>query len=120
EVPVPVAAPSKPQSHIIPAWEVDRFLWPALCEKLLRDEHSYFVQAGGKIAAAVKDGLTSLAITGSRRGEGRTTLALCLARSAAAAGLKVALSVPILPGPSLRAHSAPKLPPVWTTPHFAK
>ena len=77
--------------QLVPAWEVDRFLWPALCDKLLRDEQSYFSQAGGKIASAVKDGLKSLAITGSRRGEGRTTLALCLARSAAQAGLKVAL-----------------------------
>ena len=92
------AAPAKsitPAPHhfqpLIPAWEVDRFLWPALCEKLLHDEQSYFAQAGSKIASAVRDGLKSLAITGSRRGEGRTTLALCLARSAAQAGLKVAL-----------------------------
>ncbi|MGI8982493.1 MAG: AAA family ATPase [Pirellulaceae bacterium] len=92
------AAPVKPiiptPQHfqpMVPAWEVDRFLWPALCEKLLRDEKSYFAQAGGKIASAVRDGLKSLAITGSRRGEGRTTLALCLARSAAKAGLKVVL-----------------------------
>lgn len=76
---------------LVPAWEVDRFLWPALCEKLLGDGQSYFAQAGGKIASAVRDGLKSLAITGSRRGEGRTTLALCLARSAAQAGLNVAL-----------------------------
>ncbi len=77
--------------QLVPAWEVDRFHWPALCDKLLRDEQSYFAQAGEKIVAAVRDGLRSLAITGSRRGEGRTTLALCLARSAASAGLKVAL-----------------------------
>jgi Mrp family chromosome partitioning ATPase len=81
----------KPVQQLVPAWEVDRFLWPALCDKLLRDERSYFAQAGGKIVSAVKDGLKSLAITGSRRGEGRTTLALCLARTAAKAGLKVAL-----------------------------
>lgn len=92
------AAPVKPITPVpqhfqpmVPAWEVDRFLWPALCEKLLRDEQSYFAQAGSKIASAVRDGLKSLAITGSRRGEGRTTLALCLARSAAKAGLKVVL-----------------------------
>jgi len=92
------AAPAKtatPAPHLsqplVPAWEVDRFLWPALCEKLLSDDHSYFAQAGSKIVSAVRDGLKSLAITGSRRGEGRTTLALCLARSAAKAGLKVAL-----------------------------
>lgn len=85
-------APS-PRSSIslTPAWEVDHFLWPALCQKLLSDDQSYFAQAGGKIAAAVRDGLHAIAITGSRRGEGRTTLAICIARSAAKTGLKVAL-----------------------------
>jgi Mrp family chromosome partitioning ATPase len=87
---IPALAPNHVQ-QLVPAWEVDRFYWPALCDKLLRDEHSYFAQAGSKIVSAVKDGLKSLAITGSRRGEGRTTLALCLARSAAKAGLKVVL-----------------------------
>ena len=92
EVPPAVAASALHVPRpLIPAWEVDHFVWPALCEKLLRDEQSYFAQAGGKIASAVRDGLRALAITGSRRGEGRTTLALCLARSAAKAGLKVAL-----------------------------
>ncbi|MCE9529251.1 MAG: AAA family ATPase, partial [Planctomycetales bacterium] len=87
---MPTPAPQLSQP-LVPAWEVDRFLWPGLCEKLLSDDHSYFAQAGSKIVSAVRDGLKSLAITGSRRGEGRTTLALCLARSAAKAGLKVAL-----------------------------
>jgi Mrp family chromosome partitioning ATPase len=98
EPPQTEAAPPKaitpaphPVQQLVPAWEVDCFLWPALCDKLLRDEQSYFAQAGAKIASAVRDGLKSLAITGSRRGEGRTTLALCLARSAAKAGLKVCL-----------------------------
>jgi Mrp family chromosome partitioning ATPase len=41
--------------------------------------------------AAVQDGLRVLAITGTRRGEGRSTLALCLARAAARAGIEVAV-----------------------------
>jgi Mrp family chromosome partitioning ATPase len=75
----------------IPVWEVDRFHWPRTCEKLLADEQGYLAGAGDKLVAAVRDGLKTLAITGSRRGEGRTTLALCLARVAARAGLQVAV-----------------------------
>jgi Mrp family chromosome partitioning ATPase len=74
----------------VPVWEVDRFLWPVTCEKLLQDE-AYFAEAGEKLLAATRDGLKSLAITGSRRGEGRSTMALSLARSAARVGLSVAV-----------------------------
>jgi Mrp family chromosome partitioning ATPase len=74
-----------------PLWEVDRFHWPRTCEKLFADEQGYLSQAGDKLVAAVQDGLRVLAITGTRRGEGRTTLALCLARAAAQAGIQVAV-----------------------------
>jgi Mrp family chromosome partitioning ATPase len=74
-----------------PLWEVDRFHWPRTCEKLFADEQGYLSQAGNKLQAAVQDGLRVLAITGTRRGEGRTTLALCLARAAAQAGIQVAV-----------------------------
>jgi Mrp family chromosome partitioning ATPase len=74
-----------------PLWELDRFQWPKTCQRLFADEHSYLAHAGGKLLAAVQDGLKVLAITGSRRGEGRSTLALCLARSAAQAGIQVAV-----------------------------
>jgi Mrp family chromosome partitioning ATPase len=84
------AAPEAP-ARAVPLWEVDRFQWPRTCEKLLSDENGYFAQAGEKLLAAVQDGLRVLAITGSRRGEGRTTIALCLARAAAAAGVQVAV-----------------------------
>ncbi len=84
------ATPSTLKKPCVPVWEVDRFLWPVTCEKLLQDE-SYFAEAGEKLLAATRDGLKSLAITGSRRGEGRSTMALSLARSAAKAGLSVAV-----------------------------
>jgi Mrp family chromosome partitioning ATPase len=72
-------------------WEVDRFHWPRTCEKLFNDEHGYLTRAGDKLLAAVQDGLRVLAVTGSRRGEGRSTLALCLARAAARAGIQTAV-----------------------------
>jgi Mrp family chromosome partitioning ATPase len=75
----------------VPLWEVDHFLWPETCERLVHDDQSYFSQAGDKLQAALRDGLKTLAITGSRRGEGRSTLALCLARAAARAGVQVAV-----------------------------
>lgn len=81
-----VAAEAQP-----PVWEVDRFHWPRTCQKLLTDEEGYLAHAGEKLVAAVRDGMRVLAITGSRRGEGRSTLALCLARVAAQAGLNVVL-----------------------------
>ena len=85
------AAAATAHQPLVPMWEVDRFQWPSICDRLMKDEQSYFAQAGGKLVAAAKDGLKTLGITGSRRGEGRTTLALCLARSAAQAGLNVAM-----------------------------
>jgi Mrp family chromosome partitioning ATPase len=75
----------------IPVWEVDRFQWPVTVERLLTDKQGYFAQASGRLLAAVQGGLKLLAITGSRRGEGRTTLALCIARAAAKAGIQVAV-----------------------------
>lgn len=84
--PPPSAAPARP-----PVWEVDRFHWPRTCQKLLADEDGSLAEAGEKLVAAVRDGMRVLAITGTRRGEGRSTLALCLARVAAGAGLNVVL-----------------------------
>jgi len=99
--PSPATAPSgAPQAAIlsppstkfaVPQWEVDAFQWPRTCQKLMADEHGYLARAGDKLLAAAQDGLRVLAISGSRRGEGRTTLALCLARSAANAGLQTAI-----------------------------
>jgi Mrp family chromosome partitioning ATPase len=88
--PEPVAA-TIPKRPYVPLWEVDRFTWPALCDKLMHDPSGYFASASNKLLNVVRGGLKVLGITGSRRGEGRTTLALCLARAAAQAGIHVAL-----------------------------
>lgn len=84
-------APTMPKRPYIPLWEVDRFTWPAICDKLTNDPSGYFATASNKLLSVVRGGLKVLGITGSRRGEGRTTLALCLARAAAQAGIHVAL-----------------------------
>jgi Mrp family chromosome partitioning ATPase len=77
-------------TEISPFWEVDQFLYPAVCDRLV-SEYRYFAQAGEKMKLAAAAGVKVLAITGLGRDEGRTTLAICLARSAASAGLKVGL-----------------------------
>ena len=90
--PAPVAAPApSPLGLVQPAWEVDRFQWPDHCKQLLSTENEYLADVGQRLTNAARDGLNILAITSTRRGEGRTTLALCLARAAAKAGVKVAL-----------------------------
>jgi Mrp family chromosome partitioning ATPase len=82
---------AKPSGALQPAWEVDRFQWPEHCKQLLSGESQFLADVGKRLASAAKDGLNILAITSTRRGEGRTTLALCLAKAAAEAGVKVAL-----------------------------
>jgi len=85
------ATTTVPKRPYVPLWEVDRLTWPPLCEKLMHDQSGYFANASNKLLSVVRGGLKVLGITGSRRGEGRTTLALCLARAAAQAGIHVAL-----------------------------
>jgi len=71
-------------------WEVDRFLYPEMSDRLLQ-QYAYFQQAGEKLKQASAAGLKVLAITGIGRDEGRSTLAICLARAAAKSGLRVGL-----------------------------
>ena len=84
-------AAGPPAAECVPLWEVDELQWPTTVERLVSDKTGYFAHASGRLLAAVRDGLRTLAISGSRRGEGRTTLALALARAAAKAGIQVAV-----------------------------
>ncbi len=84
------AEPGVPE-RFTPAWEVDAFRWPDLCKRLDEASGRKLTQSGAELYMAVQDGLKVIAITSFGRQEGRTTLALSLARSAAAAGCRVAL-----------------------------
>lgn len=84
-----------------PAWEVDRLLWPADADQLYESESEYFRHAGEKLRDASQEGLRVLGISSSHDGEGCTTLAICLARAAAASGAKVALLDANLRSPQL-------------------
>ena len=84
----PIAETVRAELEVL--WEVDRYLFPAMTDRLLRS-YAYFSQAGEKLQQAAAAGLKTLAITGIGRGEGRTTLAICLARAAAKSGMRVGL-----------------------------
>ncbi len=75
----------------VPAWEVDAFRWPEICKQLDDVTDGRLTQSGDELFVATQDGLRVLAVTSTDRLEGRTTLALSLARTAARAGTRVAL-----------------------------
>lgn len=83
------APPNLPK--ITPAWEVDSLLWPRTCDQLLASEKPYFEEAAGRLLEASRQGMRTLAICESRRGEGCSTVALCIAKSAAATGLRIGI-----------------------------
>ncbi len=74
-----------------PAWEVDAFHWPEIAARLDVASGQKLTQSGDELHVATQDGLKVIAIVSTRREEGRSTLSLALARSAAAAGSRVAL-----------------------------
>lgn len=71
--------------------QVDRFEWPAICISLIEQAESAF----DTLAEALWNGGAGvrklLAVTGYRRGAGRTTVLLTTARALAARGARVAL-----------------------------
>ncbi len=84
------AAPGTPAAPR-PAMEIDAARWPATCEQLLSRHADRFARLVEHLRGEIASGVRTLAITGMHRREGRTTLALCLARQLAAANIKLAL-----------------------------
>jgi len=96
-----------------PDWEVDRFVWPDICDQLLEVESRYFGHVGQRLKTATEQGSHVVMISGSRRGEGRTSLALCLARCAAEAGVKVAIVDADFQNPQLGIRLGMETPCCW-------
>jgi Mrp family chromosome partitioning ATPase len=99
EAPPAPASEPLPSAALTPAWEVDRIVWPIMADQLLSD-------IGDQLQAAISvfrrsPAAPMVAISGHQREEGRTTLAICLARKAAEAGLRVALVDADFTAPSL-------------------
>lgn len=102
-----------PNRQFAPDWEVDRFVWPAICERLLESESRYFRHVGDRLHAATEGDHHVLLVSGSRRGEGRSTLALCLARCASEAGAKVAVLDADVSNPQLGVRLGMETPCSW-------
>jgi Mrp family chromosome partitioning ATPase len=82
-LPLPVA--------FTPSWEVDRFGWPDVLKQIENSDAAAFAAISKHLRMANQDGLKVIAVTSGERGVGRSTVAMHLARCAAASGLKVAL-----------------------------
>lgn len=74
-----------------PVWEVDSFQWPDICLELLEQRSEVLETVAKNLYEAVQEGLQVLAITSPQGGEGRTTVACCLAKLVGSRGLNVAI-----------------------------
>lgn len=90
-----------PTVELVPAWEVDEFHWPRSCEIAWDAAQDDFTSIGEQMEQVVRHGLRVLGVTSAAAREGRTTLAMCLARAAAQQGLRVLLLDADLENPQL-------------------
>ncbi len=74
-----------------PIWEVDQLQWPEVCVKLMDARMDSLNHVTKHLSEACQEGLQVLAVTSPEGGEGRTTVACCLAMLAGNRGLKVAI-----------------------------
>jgi Mrp family chromosome partitioning ATPase len=74
-----------------PIWEVDQLQWPDVCVKLMNARMDSLNYVTKHLFEACQEGLQVLAVTSPEGGEGRTTVACCLAMLAGSRGLKVAI-----------------------------
>ncbi|MFO0870188.1 MAG: cellulose synthase operon protein YhjQ/BcsQ [Pirellulales bacterium] len=113
--PAPAPTPLPPvRSVFAPAWEVDSLPWSGVCDQM----HG---ATGGALAQALEDWRKNhptttgvVGVTSLIRREGRSTLAACLARSAAHSGQRVALLDADLESPRLSATLELDLETGWT------
>ncbi len=84
-----------------PVWEVDNLHWPHICFDLLSRGGGQMDAVAENLVAACQEGLQVMAVTSPKGGEGRTTIACCLAILAGSRGLKVAIVDGDLDSPSL-------------------
>ncbi len=74
-----------------PIWEVDQLQWPDVCVQLMNARMDSLSHVTKHLSDACQEGLQVLAVTSPEGGEGRTTVACCLAMLAGSRGLKVAI-----------------------------
>ena len=74
-----------------PAYEVERFAWPEVCRQLVSTEGRQLDGTVKVLLDQSRTGKQVVYVTGTGRGEGCTTVLLCLAQRLAAIGVKCAL-----------------------------
>jgi Mrp family chromosome partitioning ATPase len=84
------AAPA-PAPPFRPLLQVDRFVWPPVCNRLVSAASEQIDRFCETFVAANARGQKVLAIAGYRAGEGATTLLFCVARRLADRGLRIAI-----------------------------
>ena len=73
------------------SFQVDSFAWPGGCTRLSMAAGDQIDQLADALTAGLEQGQQVVAMSGCRRGDGCTTLLLCLARRLAERGLKIAV-----------------------------
>jgi Mrp family chromosome partitioning ATPase len=100
-----------PSGDLIPAFEVERFDWPQTVTALAKNSS----QLGALIGELLPDGRGTLIVSGCRRGEGRTSVALVLARHLGRNGVRVALVDADVEQPELAARLSVLVEAGWET-----
>jgi len=83
------------------AWQVEKFIWPKTCQRLLAKAQAEWERLCEALLKLKAEGKTTLAFTACRRGEGTTTLLLCVAKCLSRQGIKLALADADLERPRL-------------------
>jgi Mrp family chromosome partitioning ATPase len=88
----PAMAAAKPAVESLrPAFEVPRFVWPPIVDRLISAAFTDFNSLGALLASRSHQNRKTVLISGCREGDGRSTFAMALARVVATRGLRVAL-----------------------------
>ncbi len=98
-----------------PVWEVDALQWPAVCSELLKRRSENLERVAQNLISACQEGLQVLAVTSPSGGEGRTTVACCLAMLAGSHGLNVAILDGDIENPTLSVQTNLDIEQDWKT-----
>lgn len=81
----------RPAKPFRPAFQVDRFLWPKVCRRIVEEAGGELDRLCDGLLSAAGAGHKLLAFCGLHPGDGVTTLVVCVARALAERGLRMAL-----------------------------
>ena len=89
--PLEVGAIAPDHERFQPSFQVDSFAWPSGCTRLSMVAGEQIDQLADSLAGGLEQGHQVVAMSGCRRGDGCTTLLLCVARRLAERGLRIAM-----------------------------